>query len=356
MKSTSSLARRVVENLEPVVPGATEPFDPHALHLRNNENPYGGLYRRYPGFSNDGVAGLSESYLDVIRFIEQEHDAAPLHLQTSNISLSLGAASALEQVFKAFFEPCVDRVALTPPCFGVFSRLASIYRIETIAAPLLGPAYDRLNVDELCASNAKGVVLCDPNNPIGSRLHPADIERLLARFSGLVVVDEAYVEYSRQRSNLRHLQVFPRLIILRTLSKALGMAGLRLGAAIGHEEVIEPLRRVQLPFAISSASAGAAQAILARPERIMKAIQQFRVERDRFHDALAALPCVASIWGHDCGFICIRTDRFKAVMNALRADRIEPVFCPERLPDCVRMSIGTTCQNDRVIRALEHIE
>ncbi|MDR5838673.1 aminotransferase class I/II-fold pyridoxal phosphate-dependent enzyme [Caballeronia sp. LZ034LL] len=351
----SPFARSVVDELGPLVPKPPDPDKPTTLLLRNNENPFGTEHCRYPGFGDDAILKLPESYLDWLRLAEQTHHAASLALNASNIVLTTGAAGALEQVCKAFFEPGVDRIALTPPCFGVFSRLAAIHRIEVVQVPLLGPAYDRLDVDALCESQVKGVILCDPNNPVGSRLNQADIELLLMRFRGLVIIDEAYVEYSRKPSNLRRLEAFPRLLILRTMSKALGMAGLRIGAAIGAEGLIEPLRRVQLPFAISSVAANAAHAVLADPASIMRGIEQFRRERDTLYQALAALPCVSAIWGDDCGFISIRTRAFNKMVHALRVCRIEPLFNPEGLHDCIRFSIGTASENERVIRVLESI-
>ncbi|MDR5783502.1 aminotransferase class I/II-fold pyridoxal phosphate-dependent enzyme [Caballeronia sp. LZ065] len=351
----SPFARSVIDEFGPLVPKPPDPDKLETLLLRNNENPFGTEHCRYPGFGNDAMLKLPESYLNWLRSAEQTHHAAPLALNASNLILTMGAAGALEQVFKAFFEPGIDRIALTPPCFGVFSRLAAIHRIEVVAVPLTGPAYDRLDIDAMCESQVKGVVLYDPNNPVGSRLNQADIELLLTRFEGLVILDEAYVEYSRLPSNLRHLETFPRLLILRTMSKALGMAGLRIGAALGAERFIEPLRRVQLPFAISSVAANAAHAILAHPAQIMRGIEQFRNARDALYQSLASLACVSAIWGGDCGFITIRTHSFSNVVRALRACRIEPLFNPEGLHDCIRFSVGTAADNERVIRALRSI-
>ncbi|WP_409018275.1 aminotransferase class I/II-fold pyridoxal phosphate-dependent enzyme [Caballeronia sp. LZ035] len=133
------------------------------------------------------------------------------------------------------------------------------------------------------------------------------------------------------------------------------MAGLRIGAALGAESLIEPLRRVQLPFAISSVAANAAHVILAHPARIMRGIEQFRGERDAFFQSLASLACVSAIWGGDGGFISIRTRSFSKVFHATRACRIEPLFNPEGVPDCIRFSIVPAAENERVIRALRPI-
>jgi histidinol-phosphate aminotransferase len=344
--------RQVVDELAFGWPFVTEARNPHAIYLRNNENPYGGDFRHYPE-DQFGKESLPEAYLKLIGSFERMSGGAEHGLSAPNILLTQGAAGALEQVFKAYFEPGIDEVILTSPSFGIFSRVARIYRIATHKIPLSGDGFDRLDIEAICKSKAKGIVLCDPNNPVGSRLHPEDVTRLLENFNGVVIVDEAYVEYSRRCSNLKHLKTFPHLVILRTMSKALGMAGLRIGAAIGSADMIEPLRRVQLPFAISSIAADWCQSAIGRSDEIHAGIEQFRVERDRVHRELRRLPYLSGIWGEDGGFLTIRTSCMNDVARVLLAKQIEPVFNPEGLQDYVRISIGTPYENDCLIQALQ---
>lgn len=343
----------MVHDLKPLVSGIS---NSQTLYLRDNENPYGTQFRNYPNLDKDGLVMFVQTYLALIEKIDRDHGGRSPSLHASNIIFTSGAACAIEQVFKAYFEPGVDQVVITPPCFGAFSRLAAIHGVTCVEAPLGGRAYDRLDIDGICSSGAKGIVLCDPNNPVGSRLQARDVLALLERFSGLVVIDEAYVEYSQRPSNLMHLSDFPQLLILRTMSKALGMAGLRIGAVLGSDALIEPLRRVQLPFAISSVSASAAYDALRQPEAILSGISQFCLERDIVYRALADLPHVSDIFGHDSGFLSIRTQRFSDAVRALTENRIQPVFAPEGLDGWIRISIGTPCQNERLINVLAGLD
>ena len=344
-------SRQVVDELACGWPFTPEAKNPRALYLRDNENPYGGAFRQYPE-DPFGKESLAQAYLKLIEDLDRMSGGVDQGLSTSNILLTQGAAGALEQVFKAFFEPGIDEVILTSPSFGVFSRLARIYRIATHNIPLSGEGFDRLDVEAICKSKAKGIVLCDPNNPVGNRLHAEDVTQLLENFKGVVIVDEAYVEYSRRCSNLKHLKQCPHLVILRTMSKALGMAGLRIGAAIGSVDMIEPLRRVQLPFAISSIAADWCQSAIGRSDEIHAGIEQFCVERDRVHRELSRLPYVSGIWGEDGGFLTIRTSHINDVTRVLRTQQIEPAFNPQGLQGYIRISIGTPSDNDRLIQAL----
>lgn len=348
----SKLARQVVNELDMGFPFTPEPRDARTIYLRNNENPFGGAFRTYPEEPCD-EPGLAQCWLDLIAGLEHRHDPRlDYRLTAANILLTHGAAAALEQIFKAYFEPGLDRIIVTPPLFGVFTRLARIYDIDACPITLQGDGFDRLDLETISASNAKGILLCDPNNPVGSRLHPDDIAQVLEQFPGVVVIDEAYVEYSRRPSNLRHLETCSRLLILRTMSKALGMAGLRIGAAIGAAEMIEPLRRVQLPFAVSSIAATWCRSAMTDHSAICDGIQRFRAERDRVADALRLLPYVTGLWGEDGGFLTIRTSRAHEVGRALHAARIQPTFNPQGLQGFIRLSIGMPHENDCLLRML----
>jgi len=350
----SQTSRQIVAGLDMGWPFSSEVHDSDIIYLRDNENPFGGIFNRYPHYQR-GRDSLSESYLRLIVDMDGMNGGAGCALEVSNILLTQGAGGALEQVFKACFEPGVDVIALTSPAFSVFSRLATIYKIGVCTIPLQGEGFDRLDIQALCESNAKGVVLCDPNNPIGSRIHPDDVVALLESFTGWVIIDEAYVEYSRQCSNLRHLRRFPQLVILRTMSKALGMAGLRIGAAMGAADTIEALRRVQLPFSTSEIAADWCQSALENRRDIRLGIEKFRIERDRVYDELRRLPYLSGLWGEDSGFLTLRTSRIDELVQALEVARIKPVINPAGLQGFIRISIGTAHENDCVIKSLKSL-
>ncbi|WP_445115921.1 pyridoxal phosphate-dependent aminotransferase [Acinetobacter sp. WZC-1] len=351
----SSLLRDVALDLKPIRPFTENTESKGTLYLQNNENPYGDLYKRYPGYRQDGLDGLARKYLDLILHIDRSRGASPQQLNDHHILLTLGASGALETVFKTFFEPRVDHLLMTPPNFGLFHRIARIHGIGTRTVPLQGTAFDRLDVTAICNSDAKGVVLCDPNNPVGSRINPADIELLVKSFPGLIIIDEAYVEYSRYCSNLRHLQTNPNVVIIRTMSKALALAGLRIGAVIAHADIIQPLRHVQLPFMISSATATIASRHLDKRQILLQRIQDFQQERDRVFAALKESTSITGAWGEDGGFITLATNDPDQVTAILHQHKIQPVFNPEGLHGYIRISLGSPRQNNRVIKAFQSI-
>lgn len=189
----SAFARKAVLALGPVGPFSPRPESRGLVNLRFNEN-------------------------------------RPTVWDERNLLLTRGAVDALELVLRAFFEPGADAIALTPPTFGFFDRLAALHGVARHRVPLLGPGFQRLDLERLLALPVKGVLLCDPGNPTGTTLHPADVAALLDRFPGLVVIDETYAELAGRPSHRHRVADHPNLVVLRSMSKGFALAGLRLGA------------------------------------------------------------------------------------------------------------------------------
>lgn len=355
MRPVSTMSRKIVQQLSPYRPFIHNDRSEQMIVLTNNENPYGGEFSTYPDTGKSGLEAFAASYLSLLTHIEILHNTGHPALTPENIILTSGSAVALEQIFKAYFEPGKDAVTLTPPFFSVFSRLAQIYNIKINTVPLSGPEYNRLDVNAICNSGTKGVILCDPNNPTGNRVNPVDIAELLEQYQGLVVIDEAYVEYSRYSSNLKHLSSHNNLLILRTFSKAIGLAGLRIGAVIGDSSFIEPLRRVQLPFPLSSIAIERAHHLIKQPDTIIAGIRRFQNERDRLFSILKTLPAIEAVWGSDAGFLAIRVKNIAQCNEAFQRHNLEAVFTPEGLKGYIRISLGTAEQNDYLIQALSSV-
>ncbi|WP_324284994.1 aminotransferase class I/II-fold pyridoxal phosphate-dependent enzyme [Enterobacter ludwigii] len=352
MRPVSAMARKIVQQLSPYRPFIHNDRSEHMIVLTNNENLYGGEFSTYPDTGKSGLEAFAASYLNLLTCIEGFHDTGHPALTPENIILTSGSAVALEQIFKAYFEPGKDVVTLTPPFFGIFSRLAQIYNIQINSVPLSGPEYNRLDVNAICNSGTKGVILCDPNNPTGNRICPGDIAALLERYQGLVVIDEAYVEYSHHSSALKHLSSHPNVLVLRTFSKAMGMAGLRIGAVIGDSSFIEPLRRVQLPFALSSIAVERARHLIEQPDTIIAGIRRFQHERDRLYSILKTVPAIEAVWGNDAGFLTIQVKHIERFSDAFHRYHIHAVFNPEGMENYIRISPGTPGQNDYLVQAI----
>lgn len=322
-------------------------------YFRNNENPFGSKYNRYPGYSNDKIKELPGAYLELIQGLDINLGARNHNLNNTNIVFSQGAASGFEQVIKVFFEPNKDSVLLIQPSFSVYSRVAKIHNIDVKEIHLTGENFDMLDIEEICKSKVKGIVLCDPNNPICNRINRDFIKTLVDSFKGLIIIDEAYVEYSNFVSNLNYIKYNQNVIILRTMSKAMGMAGLRIGAIIGYSDYITAISRVQLPFSISSCAANHAYSRIKEKDNILRQIAMFKKERNRFYQALLKFPFFSHVFGEDGGFLTVRTDYIDKIEKFLHSNRLEPVFKPEGMKNWIRISLGTREQNDLFIKALE---
>ncbi|PTL75945.1 aminotransferase class I/II-fold pyridoxal phosphate-dependent enzyme [Vitiosangium sp. GDMCC 1.1324] len=340
---TADLSRDGLRSMKPAFSFPTRSEDRGMVNLRDNENPFGGAQNRYP----DNMAlGLAVRYVDALDVVEQTRSDSGT---PETLILTRGAGDALDLVFRAFFEPGKDAIAITSPTFRLFDELAAVHGLGLHRIALQGDAFDRLDVEALCALPVKGIVLCDPNNPMGTSLHPDDVSRLLSAFKGLVLIDEAYVEYTKRRSYRHVIHSHPNLVVVRSMSKALGMAGLRLGAAFAQAPLIAAMRKVRLPFALPRPVIEQAHAELADAKRLRAQIDAFITERDRFAALLRGCPNIERVYA-DAGFVTIRAD---AALGAHLAHAgFDTVPNPMGWPGYIRISIGTPEINDRVISAL----
>lgn len=337
------LSREAVRSMTPAFSFPNRSEDRGMVNLRDNENPFGGTQNRYPDNMTLELAARYVAALDVIEGVDSSGGEPP------PVVLTRGAADALDLVFRALLEPGRDAIAVTPPNFRLFDELAAVHGLGLHRIGLHGEAYDRLDVDALCALPVKGIVLCDPNNPMGTSLHPEDVAQLLARFSGLVLIDEAYVEYTKRRSYRHALRAHPNLVVVRSMSKALGMAGLRLGAVFAQAPLIAAIRKVRLPFALPAPVIEQARAELADPRRLRAQIDTFIAERERFATLLRDCPAIERVYA-DAGFVTVRADT--ALGAHLARAGFDTVPSPMGWPGCIRISIGTPEINDRVVAAL----
>ncbi|WP_433356185.1 aminotransferase class I/II-fold pyridoxal phosphate-dependent enzyme [Microtetraspora malaysiensis] len=347
-------ARRAIRSLRPSFLFESRPEDEGLVNLRDNENPFAGPHRRYPDNTNRPLVSL---YADALDIVEGHGAAAPAPPEDwrwgpETILLTRGAGDALDLVFRTFFEPHADAVAVTPPSFALFDELAAVHEVERLRVPLLGPGHDRLNVPALARSGAAGVILCDPGNPSGTSLRPGEVERLLAAYDGLVVVDEAYVEYTGRTSHRHLVPRHPNLVVVRSMSKALGLAGLRLGAVLAQPGIVAALRRARLPFALPAPVAAEAAAALADPAALRRGVELFTAERDRLAAGLRRCPGV--LWaGSAAGFVTVRTECPAAeVAERLRVAGLAVLPDPMGWRGHLRFSVGEPADNDRLLAVL----
>jgi histidinol-phosphate aminotransferase len=340
----NDFSREVVRSMKPAFSLLKRSEDRGMVNLRDNENPFGGTQNRYP---DNLTFDLAARYVATLDVIEQTGSAG---CAPDTLLLTRGAGDALDLVFRAFFEPGRDAIAVTPPNFRLFDEIATVHGLGLHCVPRQGDAYDRLDVEALCALPVKGIVLCNPNNPMGTSIHPDDVARLLSSFAGLVVIDEAYIEYTKRRSYRHEIGFHPNLVVVRSMSKALAMAGLRLGAVFARAPLITAMSKVRLPFALPRPVIEQAHAELADTVRLRRQIAAFIAERDRFAALLRGCPAIERVYA-DAGFVTVRAD--PAVGAHLAHAGFDTATNPMGWQGYIRISVGTPEINDRVVSALD---
>jgi histidinol-phosphate aminotransferase len=350
MSWISDIARPEIVALKPYEHAS---WEPHLERMHANELPWraecdetrAGLNRYPEPQPKELVARLAALY-----------GASP-----DQVLVGRGSDEAIDLLCRSFCRAGQDAVMICPPTFGMYSVCARIQGADVVSVPLRIDAGFALDEDEVlrqCAPNVKLVFLCSPNNPTGNTI-PADvILRIAARLEGraLLIVDEAYVEFSDAESLVRHVSRVPQLAIMRTLSKAHGLAGARCGTLIANPEIISLLRKVIHPYAITQMTVEAVLKLL-EPEQIavMKArLAQIRSERERMRAALGKLPSVKQLWPSDSNFILVEFDDPDRALQSSRAANllIREVRAQVGLPRTLRISIGTPDQNNRLLESL----
>jgi histidinol-phosphate aminotransferase len=340
---TNDITRLLRPNIAALQPyaSARDEFQGQAsIFLDANENsagsPLGGMYHRYPDPRQDALRQA------IGRWRQQPQEC---------IFLGNGSDEAIDLLLRAFVRPELDHILLLPPTYGMYSVQARIHGCEIRQVPLrpdFSPDTEALRA--ALREGPKIVFLCSPNNPTGQCL-PADfIEMVLAEAPGLVVIDEAYVDFSEKPSWLERLQEFPQLVVLQTLSKAWGLAALRVGMAFASAAIIGVLQKIKYPYNISLPAAEMALKALNNTDFFEKTRQMLRTERQRLSQALAVLPAVNTVFPSDANFLLVRVrnaDQMWAqlVQNGLIVrNRSREIHCD----NCLRITIGTPEENEKL--------
>ena len=312
--------------------------------LDANENahgsPLGGMLHRYP---DPDQAALKVRLAEVL-------GTAPERLFMGN-----GSDQAIDLLLRVFCVPGRDSIIICPPTYGMYAVSAATNDVEVVHVPLDADFLPDVGAI-LAAANerTKLLFLCSPNNPTGNSLRTADITRLLEGFTGIVVLDEAYVDYSSDGSRIALLEQFPNLVLLRTLSKAWGCAGLRLGVAIARPELISILDRVKPPYNLSAPVAVLALEALGKEAQMKKAVARTIVSRELLARDLATLPMVQQVFPSDANFLLVRFVDAKAVFAFLIGHGIV-VRDRGKEPGCegsLRITVGTEEENEMLMDSL----
>jgi histidinol-phosphate aminotransferase len=276
-------------------------------------------------------------------------------LDSGQIFIGNGSDEAIDLLFRAFVEPGQDNVIILPPTYGMYSVQANIHGAAIRMAPLRSDfSPDADAVRKVTDQHSKLLFLCSPNNPTGQCLPEEFVVEMLDFFPGLVIVDEAYADFSGNASWITRIQDHPKLIVLQTLSKAWGLAGLRIGMAYANPLVINVLNRIKYPYNINEMTIRLGLEALSMPEKVEEKVSRILSERRRLELQLPLLEVVEQVFPSDSNFLLVRVSDADGLYQHLSAhgiivrNRSRELHCE----NCLRITVGTVEENDQLLEAL----
>lgn len=343
MKTIQELTRPNIWRLKPYSSARDEYKGVEAsVFLDANENPYNGPHNRYP----DPLQCELKNELAKVKKVGADH-----------IFLGNGSDEAIDLVFRAFCEPRIDNVVAIDPTYGMYQVCAEVNDVE-YRKVLLDEQFC-FSADKLLAAadeHTKVIFLCSPNNPTGNDLPRAEIEKLLSSFQGLVVLDEAYNDFSEVPSFLADLEKYPNLIVLQTFSKAWGCAAIRLGMAFASPQIIAVFNKIKYPYNVNLLTQKQAIEMLHRYYEVERWVRTLKEERGYLEAAFAKLPCAVKMYPSNANFFLARVTDAVKIYNYLVGqgiivrNRHSVTLCG----NCLRVTVGTRIENNKLIEALKN--
>ena len=336
-----ALVRPNIWNLVPYSSARSEFTGAASVFLDANENPFNNPYNRYPDPLQQEVKAL----------IAQLRGVA-----AGQIFLGVGSDECIDVVYRTFCRPGVDNVVAMSPSYGMYEVCADINDVEYRRVPLTDDF--SLDADAMLATadeRTKVMWICSPNNPTGNAFALDEIEAICSRFAGIVVVDEAYIDFSTRGSMLSCLDSLPNLIVMQTLSKAWGSASVRLGIAYASAEIIDIFNKVKYPYNINLLTQRYAIDLLERHSEVAAWVELLKANRQWLIEALGSLRCVKHIHPTDANFVLVRVSDADAIYDYLRAGGIivRNRNRVEKCLGCLRITVGTAEENEILINALK---
>lgn len=339
----NNLIRKNIQKLVPYSSARDEYQGAAAIFLDANENPYPSPYNRYP---------------DPLQKDLKERLSEIKKVKSSQLFVGNGSDEAIDLLIRAFCEPYQDTILITDPTYGMYAVCADINGVGIQRVQLL-PDFklDATQVIESITSSTKIIFLCSPNNPSGNLLEREKVKMILQRFTGLVVIDEAYIDFANDPGFVSALSQYPNLVVLQTLSKAWGLAGLRLGICFASEEIIHVLNKIKYPYNVNIATQQIALETLLNIDQMKERVGIILNEREKLKEGLSTLKIVLKIFPSDANFLLVKVVNAKNVYQILSKkgivvrDRSSITGCE----DCLRITVGTPQENDQLINALKSI-
>ncbi len=339
----SELVRKNIWNLKPYSSARDEYKGDASVFLDANENPYNGPYNRYP---------------DPLQWSVKQKIANIKDISPEQIMLGNGSDEPIDLTIRIFCEPAIDNIVAIDPTYGMYQVAADINNVE-YRKVLLDDNYDfksdiLLNVTD---KNTKIIFLCSPNNPTGNSLDRKEIIKTIEHFNGIVVLDEAYIDFSSQPSFLKDLDKYPNLIILQTFSKAWGSASVRLGMAFASKEIIALFNKVKYPYNINKLTQEYALRLSDKQNEVKEWVNILLKERVWLSEELLKLPMVQKLYPSDANFLLIKVNDANSIYRRLVEEGIivrnrnSVSLCL----NCLRITVGTKEENKELLQTLKKI-
>ncbi|WP_341652638.1 histidinol-phosphate transaminase [Blattabacterium cuenoti] len=342
----NSLIRENILSLDPYMSARIEHHkEKNSIFLDANENSFGSplsflnSYNRYP---------------DPLQKELKEKISDFKNVSPSQIFLGNGSDEIIDLVYRIFSRPRVDHAIIFPPTYGMYEISGKIHGVD-VRKIFLTEEYYQLNLDKIkkvLNPNSKIIFICSPNNPTGNDIKREDIENITKKFTGIVVLDEAYIDFSNQKSLLMEIDKYPNLIILQTLSKSWGLAGLRIGIAIASESIIRWMNKVKYPYNISLLSQEIALKALENRDLFFFHLKNILVEREYMQKSLKKIPIIQKVYPSSANFLLAKINfssknlyQYLMKKKIFVRDRSKIILCK----NCLRITVGTHEENEYLI-------
>jgi histidinol-phosphate aminotransferase len=342
MFDISNLVRENVRKLTPYSCARDEFKGNEGIFMDANENPYG-KYNRYP-----------DPYQKDLKRAIAEYKSIP----EDKIFLGNGSDEIIDLCFRVFCRPGIDKVVTFPPTYGMYEVSASVNDIQVVKVPLNGSfQIDLEKVTPLLSDqNLKLIFVCSPNNPTGNSMNYADIEYLVSQFKGIVVIDEAYIDFSDKPSFLKMIEKYPNLIVMQTFSKAFGLASVRVGMAFTDNQIIQYFNKIKPPYNISTINQKTALSKLTMTNVLNSQVRTIRKEKEILALKLLKMDLVDKVYPSDANFLLVKVKNADLVYETLVKMNIITRNRSSVVDNCIRITIGKPAENRLLVSALKTIK
>jgi len=346
MTEVTKLLRPNIKKLKPYSSARDEYSGKKGIFLDANENSFGtlesGTLNRYPDpYQRDLKRKLEKIY----------------KIDSKSTFLGNGSDEAIDLLLRAFCNPGKDKIITMPPTYGMYSVAANINDIAIEKVPLT-PEF-QIQTDKILEKSVwttKIIFICSPNNPTGNIFNPHSIIKIIKNFNGIVILDEAYVDFTDKQNGLEWLKRYDNLVVLRTFSKAWGMANIRLGLAFASAEIIQILNKIKYPYNVNGLTSRKSMELVANPEIKQQTVDSILSEKTGLIEKLKQIDGVNKIFPSEANFILVRFEKAKQLFNYLKdkkiivRDRTNVLHCQ----DCLRITVGKPEENEVLLKAINN--